>query len=100
MKVTTDPQLACKSDLAAKVTHEMFYSLKKPGPECTPLSDAEFFDYCKLNFSDLLASSKDSTKGLCEAKYVAAVRRWSETVVFTCTQLRRLLRRVETPLAR
>ena len=70
-----------------------FVSLKKPGPECTPLPDADFFDYCNRHLNLLSITGN-------ETQYVSLVRRGSETVVFTCKQLRRLLRRIKTPLAR
>ena len=70
-----------------------FVSLRKPGADEEPLSDEDFFAYCQKELASFLKYEE-------EARFVAAVRRWSETTVFTCKQLRRLLRPLKTPLAR
>ena len=70
-----------------------FVHLKKPTCEDKPLTDEEFFSYCKKHLEPFIHAGE-------EARYVGSVRRWSDRVVFTCKQLRRLLRRLKTPLAR
>jgi hypothetical protein len=70
-----------------------FVCLRKPTDKEVPLSDEIFFSLC-LRELDPLLKQED------EPHYVAVVRRWSETTVFTCRQVRRLLRRLKTPLAR
>jgi hypothetical protein len=70
-----------------------FVNLKKPGADQEPLSDEDFFAFCKKELASFLKYEE-------EARFVSAVRRWSETHVFTCKQLRRLLRPLKTPVAR
>ena len=70
-----------------------FVSLLKPKADEVPWSDQDFFARCVRELEHFLKTEE-------EARFVAAVRRWSETMVFSCKQVRRLLRRLKTPLAR
>ena len=70
-----------------------FVCLRKPTDKEVPLSNEIFFSQCHRELDPLLKQED-------EPHYVAVVRRWSETTVFTCRQVRRLLRRLKTPLAR
>jgi hypothetical protein len=85
-------------DMSWKVPHRGtlefdFVSLRKPTDTEEPWTQEKFFSQC-LRELDPLLKQED------EPQYVAVVRRWSETIVFTCRQVRRLLRRLKTPLAR